>query len=93
MSLLDSLGEALLASGRDPSNVGSEMEEEAGRVNFDTRFLTRSLNVDLSGGERKRNETVQLGVLRPKFAILDEIDSGSRRRRTAGRGPTGRGGH
>jgi Fe-S cluster assembly ATP-binding protein len=38
--------------------------------------LARALNVDLSGGERKRNETVQLGVLAPRFAILDEIDSG-----------------
>jgi Fe-S cluster assembly ATP-binding protein len=34
------------------------------------------LNVDLSGGERKRNEVVQLCVIRPKFAVLDEIDSG-----------------
>ncbi len=49
---------------------------EAARVGFDARFLVRSLNVDLSGGERKRNETVQLGVLGPKFAVLDEIDSG-----------------
>jgi Fe-S cluster assembly ATP-binding protein len=32
--------------------------------------------VDLSGGERKRNETVQLAVLRPKIAVLDELDSG-----------------
>ena len=34
------------------------------------------MNVDLSGGEKKRNETMMMGVLRPKFAILDEIDSG-----------------
>ena len=34
------------------------------------------MNVDLSGGEKKRNETVQLAVLRPRIAILDEIDSG-----------------
>ena len=54
----------------------TRMEEEAQRIGFDTRFLDRPLNVDLSGGERKRNETVQLGVLRPAFAILDEIDSG-----------------
>ena len=40
------------------------------------RFLERPLNVDLSGGERKRNEMVQLGVLRPPFCVLDEIDSG-----------------
>ena len=37
---------------------------------------TRPLNVDLSGGEKKRNETLQLGVLQPRFAILDELDSG-----------------
>ena len=36
----------------------------------------RSLNVDLSGGEKKRNETLQLAMLQPRFAILDEIDSG-----------------
>ena len=32
--------------------------------------------MDLSGGERKRNEILQLGVVRPRFAVLDEIDSG-----------------
>ncbi len=36
----------------------------------------RPLNVDLSGGEKKRNETLQLAMLRPKIAILDELDSG-----------------
>ncbi|HEV2370186.1 MAG TPA: Fe-S cluster assembly ATPase SufC, partial [Acidimicrobiales bacterium] len=39
-------------------------------------MLARGLNVDMSGGEKKRNETVQLAVLRPRFAVLDEIDSG-----------------
>jgi Fe-S cluster assembly ATP-binding protein len=34
------------------------------------------VNVDFSGGEKKRNETVQLAVLQPKIAILDELDSG-----------------
>jgi Fe-S cluster assembly ATP-binding protein len=76
VSLTDTLAEALVAAGRDASAVGSIVGTEAARVGFDTRFLARSLNVDLSGGERKRNETVQLGVLRPKFAVLDEIDSG-----------------
>jgi Fe-S cluster assembly ATP-binding protein len=52
------------------------LTEEADRIGFDRRFLDRPLNVDLSGGERKRNETIQLGVLRPRFAVLDEIDSG-----------------
>ncbi len=41
-----------------------------------TRLLDRPLNVDLSGGEKKRNETVQLAVLKPRFAVLDELDSG-----------------
>lgn len=56
--------------------VAERMSEEARRIGFDERFLQRPLNVDLSGGERKRNETLQLGVLRPRFAVLDEIDSG-----------------
>ena len=49
---------------------------EAGRIGFDDRFLHRAMNVDLSGGEKKRNETLQLGVLEPAIAILDELDSG-----------------
>ena len=39
-------------------------------------LLARGVNDEFSGGEKKRAETVQLAVLRPKFAILDEIDSG-----------------
>ena len=51
------------------------IETEAER--FDTtRFLDRSLNYDLSGGEKKRSEIFQMAVLRPKVALLDEIDSG-----------------
>ena len=46
------------------------------RIGFDDRFLHRPLNVDLSGGEKKRNETLQLAVLEPAIAILDELDSG-----------------
>ncbi|MBF6555640.1 MAG: Fe-S cluster assembly ATPase SufC [Acidimicrobiales bacterium] len=60
----------------DGVDIGERLRAEAGRIGFDERFLDRPLNVDLSGGERKRNETLQLGVLRPRFAILDEIDSG-----------------
>jgi Fe-S cluster assembly ATP-binding protein len=76
VSLADMLGEAYAASGRDRSEVAASVGAEAARVGFDERFLLRPMNVDLSGGERKRNETVQLGVLRPKIAVLDEIDSG-----------------
>jgi Fe-S cluster assembly ATP-binding protein len=76
VSLVDALGEAFEASGRDRSQVTELLAEEARRVGFDEGFLSRALNVDLSGGERKRNEVVQLGVLRPRIAVLDEIDSG-----------------
>jgi len=76
VSLLDALGEAFEAGGRDRATVGALLVREAARVGFEERFLARPLNVDLSGGERKRNETVQLGVLEPRFAILDELDSG-----------------
>jgi len=58
------------------AQLRERLSEEAASIGFDERFLRRALNVDLSGGERKRNEVVQLGVLRPKFAVLDEIDSG-----------------
>jgi Fe-S cluster assembly ATP-binding protein len=71
--------EAALAEavrGAAASEVPARLAEEAAAIGFDERFLRRPLNVDLSGGERKRNEVVQLGVLRPKFAVLDEIDSG-----------------
>ena len=39
-------------------------------------FLTRDVNVDLSGGEKKRSELFQLAIKKPKVALLDEIDSG-----------------
>lgn len=76
VSLVDALGEAFKASGRDPAEVPALLVSEAGKVGLDESFLSRPLNVDLSGGERKRNEVLQLGVLRPSIAILDEIDSG-----------------
>jgi Fe-S cluster assembly ATP-binding protein len=76
VSLVDALGESFAAVGRPREQVPALLGAEAARVGLEERFLSRPLNVDLSGGERKRNETVQLGVLRPKIAILDEIDSG-----------------
>ena len=65
---------AALELGLD--EVAERCVAEAALVGLEPEFLTRALNVDFSGGEKKRNETVQLGVLRPKFAVLDEIDSG-----------------
>ncbi|HUR77436.1 MAG TPA: Fe-S cluster assembly ATPase SufC [Acidimicrobiales bacterium] len=76
VSVTDALVESFRAAGRDVSEVPALLAAEATRIGFDARFIDRPLNVDLSGGERKRNETLQLGVLRPKFAVLDELDSG-----------------
>ena len=76
VALEDVMYESLVAAGRPATEVRSAMVTEAERIGFDERFLARPLNVDLSGGEKKRNETLQLGVLDPKIAILDELDSG-----------------
>jgi Fe-S cluster assembly ATP-binding protein len=46
------------------------------RLDIDPTFLTRSVNAGFSGGEKKRNEVLQMSMLEPKFAILDETDSG-----------------
>jgi Fe-S cluster assembly ATP-binding protein len=70
------LQEALEATGGDAGRVADALREEADAIGFDRRFIDRALNVDLSGGERKRNEILQLSVVRPRFAVLDEIDSG-----------------
>ena len=43
---------------------------------MDASFMTRSVNEGFSGGEKKRNEILQMAVLEPKLAILDETDSG-----------------
>lgn len=59
-----------------PAALARRLREEAAAIGFDEQFLDRPLNVDLSGGERKRNEVLQLGMLRPAFCVLDEIDSG-----------------
>jgi Fe-S cluster assembly ATP-binding protein len=76
VSLEDVMSESFVAAGRIDEPVRELVAAEAVRIGFDERFLSRPMNVDLSGGEKKRNETLQLGVLRPKFAVLDEIDSG-----------------
>lgn len=53
-----------------------ELEREARLLDLDPRLLERGLNEDLSGGERKRSETLQMVMRAPKVALLDEIDSG-----------------
>ncbi|HXX90770.1 MAG TPA: Fe-S cluster assembly ATPase SufC [Acidimicrobiales bacterium] len=75
--LTEALAEALARGGEpDLVGVGARAAEEAARVGLEPRLLERALNVDLSGGERKRSETLQLAVLRPAIAVLDELDSG-----------------
>ncbi len=69
------LVDALVSAGAT-GDVRARMSDEASRVDLRDELLDRFINVDLSGGERKRAEMVQFGVLQPRFAILDEIDSG-----------------
>lgn len=72
----DLLTAAVEARGEDPRGIASLVEVEAQRLGVEARLLERPVNLDMSGGEKKRNETLQLAVLRPKVAVLDEIDSG-----------------
>lgn len=52
------------------------MKSKMALMNIDQSLLSRSLNEGFSGGEKKRNEIFQMAMLQPKFAILDETDSG-----------------
>ena len=52
------------------------VKEKATLMELDQKFLSRGVNEGFSGGEKKRNEVFQMAVLEPKFAILDETDSG-----------------
>ncbi|MBN8814090.1 MAG: Fe-S cluster assembly ATPase SufC [Sphingomonas sp.] len=50
--------------------------EQAAALSMDAEMLKRPVNVGFSGGEKKRNEMVQMGIVAPKLAVLDETDSG-----------------
>ena len=52
------------------------VKQKAGELKFDEKILSRQLNVGFSGGEKKKNEILQMSILNPKLAILDETDSG-----------------
>ncbi|MCG6156120.1 Fe-S cluster assembly ATPase SufC [Rubinisphaera margarita] len=54
----------------------TELRETMQQLNMDSAFATRYLNEGFSGGEKKRMEILQLAMLKPKFALLDETDSG-----------------
>ena len=78
VTLVPALAEALAGTPAEApaAELADRLEAEAAAVGLDPRILGRALNVDLSGGETKRSEIVQLAVLRPTFCVLDEIDSG-----------------
>jgi len=60
----------------DPLEFLDLMEEKIKLVDMDPAMLNRSVNTGFSGGEKKRNEILQMAVLSPRLAILDETDSG-----------------
>ncbi|MDD3797689.1 MAG: Fe-S cluster assembly ATPase SufC [Novosphingobium sp.] len=83
VSFVQFLREALNAQrktrGEDPLSGGEFLKlarEKAALLKLDMEMLKRPVNVGFSGGEKKRAEMVQMGILDPKLAILDETDSG-----------------
>ncbi len=52
------------------------VKQKSSELKFDEKILSRQLNVGFSGGEKKKNEILQMSILNPKLAILDETDSG-----------------
>ena len=60
----------------DPLTFFNIVNQKAQKINMNSEFLTRNVNEGFSGGEKKRNEILQMTLLDPKLAILDEIDSG-----------------
>jgi len=77
--LRESLNSQRRARG-EPELSGGEFitlaREQASLLGMDVEMLKRPVNVGFSGGEKKRAEMVQMGIMNPKFAVLDETDSG-----------------
>ena len=77
--LREALNAQRKARGEEPLSGGEFLKlakDKAGLLKMDMEMLKRQVNVGFSGGEKKRNEMVQMGILDPKLAILDETDSG-----------------
>jgi len=77
--LREALNAQRAARGEGPLSGGDFLKlarEKAGLLKFDMEMLKRAVNVGFSGGEKKRAEMVQMGILDPRFAVLDETDSG-----------------
>jgi Fe-S cluster assembly ATP-binding protein len=60
----------------DPLEFKDLLKEKAKLVEMEASFMSRSVNEGFSGGEKKRNEILQMAVLDPKLSVLDETDSG-----------------
>jgi Fe-S cluster assembly ATP-binding protein len=60
----------------DPIEFDMLLKTKLEQLGIDKSFVERAANVDFSGGEKKRNEILQMALLEPKLALLDEIDSG-----------------
>src|ERR1700737_1415948 len=60
----------------DPLEFKDLLKKKTKIVEMDASFMTRSVNEGFSGGEKKRNEILQMAVLDPKLSVLDETDSG-----------------
>jgi Fe-S cluster assembly ATP-binding protein len=60
----------------DPLEFKDLLKERAKIVEMESSFMSRAVNEGFSGGEKKRNEILQMAVLEPKLAVLDETDSG-----------------
>jgi Fe-S cluster assembly ATP-binding protein len=76
VSIEEMLSEALRARGASADDLRARVHGEAERIGLDESLIARAINVDFSGGEKKRNETLQMSLLKPKIAVLDELDSG-----------------
>jgi len=70
------VGAALDARGDAHADLHERIVTEARTLGVPDALLERGVNTEFSGGEKKRAETLQLAVLEPRFALLDEIDSG-----------------
>lgn len=67
---------AIAAETLDRFDFQDLMEEKIALLKMPEDLLTRSVNVGFSGGEKKRNDILQMAVLEPELCILDESDSG-----------------
>ena len=64
------------AEEMDPIDFDKYLRSKMALLHMDDKYIDRPVNVDFSGGEKKRNEILQMAVLNPRLAILDETDSG-----------------